>query len=219
VSACSNFSAPYTAVILLLLTAIRERIRRTARNVVSLPRQAACSRVVAGGCMKNAVVAVAVVMTTAVLYAQKVSVDADPAAPFATYKTYAWVDGTPAPSPLNEDRLQMAVDTELSDRGVRMNTTDPDLIVTTHVTTNERQELVVDGFRPGRWDGSTAQVQAYVDGTLVVDLYDAHTKKMVWRGVATATASDKPTKNAGKINKVLDKMFEKFPIPTQAQTH
>jgi hypothetical protein len=50
-----------------------------------------------------------------------------------------------------------------------------------------------------------------VEGTLVVNLYDAKTKKMVWRGVATATASDKPTKNTEKMNKALDKMFEKYP--------
>ena len=37
-----------------------------------------------------------------------------------------------------------------------------------------------------------------------------------WRGVATATASDKPTKNMEKMNKALDKMFEKFPITGRA---
>jgi len=40
----------------------------------------------------------------------------------------------------------------------------------------------------------------------------------VWRGIATATASDKPTKNTDKMNKALDKMFEKFPIGV-APTH
>jgi len=163
--------------------------------------------------MKNTIAAaVALVMTTAVVYAQKVSVDSDPAAPFANYKTYAWVEGTPAPNPLNEDRLHMAVDAQLALKGLRMNTTNPDLVVTTHVTTQERPELVVNGFGPGWWGGGTAQVQTYVDGTLVVDLYDANTKKMVWRGVATATASDKPTKNAAKMSKAVDKMFEKLPI-------
>jgi hypothetical protein len=167
-------------------------------------------------CMKNMVVgAVAVVMTAAVVYAQKVSVDSDPAAPFATYKTYAWVQGTPAPNPLNEDRLHEAVDARLSGRGLAMNTTAPDVVVTTHVTTKERQELVPNGFGYGPWWGGgygAASVETYIDGTLIVDLYDASTKKMVWRGVATATASDKPSKNAAKMNKALDKMFEKFPI-------
>jgi hypothetical protein len=166
--------------------------------------------------------ALALVMSTAAAYAQKVNVDSDPAAPFATYKTYAWVDGTPAPNPLNEDRLHMAVDAHLALRGLRMNTTDPDVVVVTHVTTKEHQELVVSGFGYGAWWGGgygTANVETSIEGTLVVDLYDAHTKKMVWRGVATATASDKPTKNAKKMDKALDKMFEKFPIPAQTPTH
>jgi uncharacterized protein DUF4136 len=161
---------------------------------------------------KTIAAAVALLVTTAVVYAQRVNVDSDPAAPFATYKTYAWTDGTPAPNPLSEDRIHSAVDARLTGRGLAMNTTAPDVIVATHVTTNERQELVVNGFGPGPWwGGGTAQVETYVEGTLIVDLYDARTKKMVWRGVATATASDKPSKNASKINKALDKMFEKFP--------
>ncbi len=169
--------------------------------------------------MKNAIVgAVAVVLTAAVVYAQKVNVDSDPAAPFATYKTYAWVDGTPAPNPLNEDRLHSSVDAQLALKGLRMNTTNPDLVVATHVTTKERQELIANGFGYGPWWGGGlggATVETYVEGTLIVDLYDAKTKKMVWRGVATATASDKPSKNASKMNKALDKMFEKYPLAYQ----
>jgi Domain of unknown function (DUF4136) len=56
-----------------------------------------------------------------------------------------------------------------------------------------------------------ATVQTYTEGTLVVDLYDATTRKMVWRGVAQATVSDKPEKNALKIDKSLAKMFARYP--------
>ena len=53
----------------------------------------------------------------------------------------------------------------------------------------------------------------YTDGSLIVDLYDASTKKMVWRGVATATApvSNKPEENAEKIDKALMKLFAHYP--------
>jgi hypothetical protein len=173
--------------------------------------------------MKNTIAAaVAVLVTTAVVYGQKVNVDSDPAAPFGTYKTYAWVQGTPGPNPLNDDRLHAAVDARLASRGLAMNTTTPDVIVATHVTTKERQDYIPNGFGYGPWGFGGglggATVETSTEGTLVVDLYDAHTKKMVWRGVATATASDKPTKNTAKINKALDKMFEKFPIPAQTPT-
>jgi len=54
-------------------------------------------------------------------------VDSDPAAPFGGYKTYAWVAGTAAPNPLNEDRLHASVDARLSARGLGMNTTTPEM--------------------------------------------------------------------------------------------
>ena len=173
--------------------------------------------------MKNWFAAAAVVsMMTAAAYAQKVNVDSDPAAAFATYKTYAWTAGTPAPNALNEQRLHASVDARLSGRGLAMNTTAPDVIVSTHVTTMERQQLISNGFGYGPWWGGglgTASIETYTEGTLIVDLYDAHTKKMVWRGVATATASDKPAKNTVKMNKALDKMFEKFPPVATATSH
>ena len=159
--------------------------------------------------------ALALVMSTAAAYAQKVNVDSDPAAPFASYKTYAWTAGTPAPVALSEQRLHAAVDAKLAGEGLAMNTTAPDLIVSTHVSTKDKQELIANGFGDGPWGFGGgfggATVETFVEGTLVVNLYDAKTKKMVWRGVATATASDKPTKNTEKINKALDKMFEKYP--------
>jgi hypothetical protein len=170
--------------------------------------------------MKKAIMSVAcLVMTTVVLYGQKVNVDYDRAAPFATYKTYAWVNGTPAPDPFNEQRLHAAVDERLAARGLTKSATNPDLIVTTNVTSQERQELIPNGFGYGPWWGGLggASVETYVEGTLVLDLYDAKTKKMVWRGVATASASEKPTKNADKMYKALDKMFEKFPIGARGE--
>jgi hypothetical protein len=132
----------------------------------------------------------------------------------ASYKTYTWVTGTTAPNPLNDQRLRASVDQRLAARGLAQNAGSADLIVTTNVTSQERRELIPTGFAYGPWWGSYggAYVDSYVEGTLVLDFYDARTKQTVWRGVATATASDKPTKNMEKMNKALDKMFEKFPI-------
>src|SRR6476469_3528996 len=92
-------------------------------------------------------------MMTAVIVAQKVKVDSNPSAPFATYKTYAWVTGTTAPNPLNDQRLHASVDQRLAARGLAQNAASPDLVVTTHVTTQEHQELVPTGFAYGPWWG------------------------------------------------------------------
>ena len=153
-------------------------------------------------------------MTTAVIVAQKVRVDSNPSAPFSTYKTYAWAPGASGLESLTEQRLHQGVDQRLAARGLTQTTASPDLVVTAHVKTQERQELIPTGFGYGPWWGGVggAYVETSIEGTLILDFYDAKTKQMVWRGVATATASDKPTKNAEKISKALDKMFAQFPI-------
>jgi hypothetical protein len=49
---------------------------------------------------------------------------------------------------------------------------------------------------------------------MVIDLFDAASKKLVWRGIAKDTLSDKPQNNAKKIDKAAEKMFKdkkKFP--------
>jgi hypothetical protein len=38
---------------------------------------------------------VACVLVATIAYAQKVNVDSNPFAPFASYRTYAWTQGTP----------------------------------------------------------------------------------------------------------------------------
>jgi hypothetical protein len=52
-------------------------------------------------------------------------------------------------------------------------------------------------------------------GTLVVDLFDTHTKKLIWRGSASDTLSGKSGKNIKNLDKGVDKMFEHFPPDMQ----
>ena len=58
---------------------------------------------------------------------------------------------------------------------------------------------------------STTTVNEYTVGTLVVDIFDAKTKQLVFRGTASDELSDKPEKNAKKLAKASDKLFKDFP--------
>ena len=60
------------------------------------------------------------------------------------------------------------------------------------------------------------QTYAWTAGTpaAVVDLYDARTKQLMWRGTGTDMSSDKPDEKTAKTNKAVAKMFEQYP-PTQ----
>jgi len=166
--------------------------------------------------MRNWLAVVSLLIAPAVGLAQKVTTDSDPKAPFASYRTYAWTAGTPASNPLAEARIHAAVEQQLALKGLTKSD-NSDLVVATIVATQDQHELVANGFGGGfRFGGglATATVQTYVKGTLVVDLYDAHTKQLVWRGTGADTLSDKPEKNTQKADKALAKMFERYP-PTQ----
>ncbi len=150
-------------------------------------------------------------LTAGVVYAQHVTTDSDPAAPFATYKTYAWTPGTASDVSLTEQRIHNGVNAQLQGKGMTQVDSNPNVFVATHVTTHTVPQVIADGFGPWGFGGGMATVQTYTEGSLIVDLYDATTRKMVWRGVATATVSSKPEKNASKIDKSLMKMFERYP--------
>jgi hypothetical protein len=48
-------------------------------------------------------------------------------------------------------------------------------------------------------------------GTLVVDLFDTSTKKLIWRGSARDTLSDKSDRNIKTLNSDVQRMFDHFP--------
>jgi hypothetical protein len=131
--------------------------------------------------------------TAGVANAQKVTTDSAPGAPFGNYRTFAWTPGTPAAVSLTEQRIHAGVNAQLQAKGLTQVAANPDLYVATHVVTQQVPEVIASGFGP------------------VVDLYDASTHKMVWRGVATSTLSSKPSKNSAKLDKALVKMFQKYP--------
>jgi hypothetical protein len=66
-----------------------------------------------------------------------------------------------------------------------------------------------DGF-----GDSTTTESTYKVGTLVVDLFDSNTKKLIWRGSASAALSNKSDKNIKNLDKGVEKMFDHFPPET-----
>src|SRR5207245_1820854 len=75
-----------------------------------------------------------------------------------------------------------------------------------------------------RWGGfggfgdATTTVETYKVGTLVIDLFDAKTEKLLWRSSSSDTLSDNPDKNTKNLDKGVNKMFKHFP-PTPSTKH
>lgn len=163
----------------------------------------------------------AILLLAVPCFAQKVTVDYDDQADFTKISTYAWQVGTPIPNQLMDQRVIAAVDYHLSMKGYQKVESNPDVYVTYHAATKEEQTVTTSSFGYGggrgmrRYGGgmgsSTSRVHTYVKGTLVVDIWNAKEKTLMWRGTSTDTLSDKPEKNEKKINKGAEKMFKDFP--------
>jgi hypothetical protein len=157
--------------------------------------------------------------------AQHVETDFDHQANFSQYKTYSWQAIKPEDS-LWDARIKSAVDAQLAAKGWTKVDSGGDVSVVAIKTTQTQRTLQTfyDGFGGGwRWRGfggmgqSTTTEQDYKEGTLVVDLYDAKTKQLMWRGSAEDTLSDKAAKNEKNLDKGVAKMFKKFP-PSAAKS-
>ena len=152
-------------------------------------------------------------------FAQHVKTDFDHQANFSQYKTYSWQEIKPANS-LWDARIKNAVDAELAAKGWTQVASGGDVAVVAIKTTQTERTLQTfyDGMGGGwRWRGfggmgeATTTEQDYKEGTLVVDLYDAQTKKLIWRGSAESTLSDKEAKNEKNLEKGVAKMLKDFP--------
>jgi len=163
------------------------------------------------------IVLVAVLLTlAATALGQKVRVDSDKTAVFSTFKTYAWKQGTPARNPLMDTRIIDAIDKQLAVKGMTKVEIGamPDLIVVYHAAVDYETQLNTIGYGYG-WGYYGGTTTTYVDkipvGTLLVEMGDPKTQKMVWRAQGSSDLSDKPEKIEKKINQITEKMFKKFP--------
>jgi hypothetical protein len=145
--------------------------------------------------------------------AQKVSSDYDSSTDFAKYKTYAWVLGSNvAKDPLWHQRVVGNIERQLEAKGLKRVDSNPDVYVTYNSELNE--DVSIQGFGTGRpWFGGSfsANKVKTIEGTLAVDIHDAQGKRLVWRGIAIETASNKRDKNITKLEKAVAKLFKQYP--------
>jgi hypothetical protein len=161
-----------------------------------------------------------------VSFAQHVKTDYDHSANFGQYKTYSW-EKVQTKDQLLVDRIKEAVNSTLAAKGWTLVPSGGDVEVFAVETTQNQQTLdtFYNGFGGGRhWGGfgggfgdATTTVETYKVGTLVIDLFDAKTEKLIWRGSSSDTLSDKADKNTKMLDKGVNRMFQHFPPASKKQ--
>jgi hypothetical protein len=153
-----------------------------------------------------------------------VTTDHDPAVNFSDFHSYYWLKQPDlSMNPLAVQRIVAGIDGELAAKGWSKGTAETaSVAVVANVATHEQQDLDtmytgMGGWGYGGWGygmgmgTATTRVVTYTIGTLIVDMFDAKTKRAIWRGTAQGTVSEQPEKNTAALNTALDKMFATFP--------
>jgi hypothetical protein len=161
----------------------------------------------------------------------KYSSDFDPTADFSDYRAYAWAERTPTgdddPRVYNDivkRQVQYAVDQALAAKGYQKVTSNAHFYVGWHGAIDGRMSTTTinDHYGYGRgWYGPTMGVstsRTYVnewdEGTLLVDIIDATSDQLVWRGSAQAEvnkSSRGSEEDQRRLNEIVAKMLEQFP--------
>lgn len=109
------------------------------------------------------------------------------------YRTYNWAPadslstGDPRldNNPFFRGRVQADVEKQLATRGFEKTPSEkPDLVLHYHVSINQQIDVNGADRESGYCDANDCRPYVYEAGTLVLDLVDTRTNKLVWRGWA-----------------------------------
>ncbi|MFY7911935.1 MAG: DUF4136 domain-containing protein [Emticicia sp.] len=156
-------------------------------------------------------------------------IEREPNIAIEQYRTYGWnkLESTKASHPLYSSVelnqiLVREIDKNLAKKGFRRNIATPEFLVDFHIYVEEQkfQNLVCGaGFYRGerylpdlsqRTYCESPEIVNYDDGTLIIDIVDAQTGQLVWRGTA-GEIIDNPAYATEIFRKKVKRILKKFP--------
>ena len=159
--------------------------------------------------------------------AEKPQIQWDPAYDFSSIRTFQWQPNAESTleqrNPFMHSRVVSAVDYELCATGLTEVQSNADVYVTYHASAENKVRLESDsygygfgGYGRGGWGAygygvagpvmTTTRVVEYEEGTLVVDIWDASDRQLVWRGTVSRVFAEDPQKAEKQVVKAIEAM-------------
>lgn len=162
----------------------------------------------------------------------KVSTDFDKNAVFSNYKTFSVYNlkTTGSVSQLNADRIVNAIKAELSAKGFQETGSNADLIINAVTILKDKQSVSSTTnyygyggmYRPySYWGGgmgtgtTSVSTYNYKDGSMIIDVVDNKTQKMIWQGTGNAEIDKAPKDPDAAIKAAVTKILANFPPDTK----
>ena len=151
--------------------------------------------------------------------AQAVNVDFDHSINFIKYKSYT-LQKVHATDPNVEQAITIAVDRDLANRYLHPDSKG-ELIIAVVEATQDKQEYATfyDGLGGLAWQrgwgsgfmDTAATPQDIPTGTLIIDMWDRKTQKLIWRGTITEDQTGSEDKKGEKMDKAVGQLVGQFP--------
>ena len=156
----------------------------------------------------------------------RVQTDFDAATDFSSYRTFGWIadtaliaarDSDTPVSALNIDRIQSAIERNLTARGYEYRERGADFTVS--FTVGARDTIEIDSFPPayrGRWWHEWpyygTRIREQREGHLSIDIFDGRTRRPVWFGSVSRNITGADERDpVTAINNGVALVLEKFP--------
>jgi hypothetical protein len=142
-------------------------------------------------------------------------IDYDKDAPFAKYKTYAWLESSARAENLaNHIRITRAVEKELAGKGLVLDTSGrPDVFVR-YIAKIETKVRGSSRKAESPWEPTDLRtivdIQRVKQGTLIIELLDGETRDVVWRAVGSDAVA-RVDLIEDQINTSVAKMLAQYP--------
>ena len=173
---------------------------------------------------RPAAVFVSALALSACASTMSVSSHVDRGLDFSRYRTWDWGPADTLPTgdprldanPFFKDHMQGAVEKGLASRGLGgPSSANPDLLVHYHAAINQRLDVTsADTSRGYGYEESGASVGQYEAGTVVIDIVDARTQRVIWRGWAQDSIEGSlksEDKMATQIDEAVTRMLTQLP--------
>ena len=159
---------------------------------------------------------------TAACSTLELNTDYTPGTDFGKYRTFEFRPAAQPKNPVAARSVSYAVGQALEAKGMKEVEKDGDLQIYGHFVRDEKLQFDTYGYSTVGWYGwgyGTAVTTARVIpvGTLVLDLVDASTKKLVWRGIVKDELDTQllPEEREQKAIRIARQLFQDFPPGTK----
>ncbi|MCU4157115.1 DUF4136 domain-containing protein [Carboxylicivirga sp. A043] len=161
----------------------------------------------------------------------KVVSDMDKTVDFIQYKTYSFLGWEKNSDELltefDKKRVKDAFANEFKARGLKFVETGGDMEISLFVVVDQKTSTTAYtdyystgymGYRRyrGGWGYGYAETtyseNDYLEGTLVLDVFDASSKEQIWQGVVKSTVTENPEKREKIIPRNIGALMSKFPV-------